>query len=131
MSVYFAKVGRYIKVGFSENPERRVRNLFKSSTRYDVPFDLDVRERRELLLYIPGQLNRERACHEALEDFAAGCEWFIDEPPVREFMAKAAVGVIERVSRPEGEFVPVSGVTPEEERRCADIIDGLFKGWAA
>lgn len=113
MSVYFAKVGRYIKVGFSDNPERRVRNLWKSATRYGRPWDLSVTEVPELLLAVDGDLHAELWCHRALEDYAAGCEWFIDEPGVREFMKKAGDYIARdktpfpKVERPDGEFIPV------------------------
>ena len=124
MSVYFAQVGRYIKVGYSENPERRVANLFKSTTRYNRPWDMPLDADRELLLTIPGDKNTERLCHRALADYAAGCEFFIDEPGVREFMARAAAGDLEPVTRPGGEFVPVHHSQMLPERRAE--LDGLI-----
>lgn len=104
MSVYFAKVGRYIKVGYSSNPERRVANLFKSSTRYARPYDLSASAPRELLLVIDGATDVEHRCHEALGEYAAGCEFFVDEPGVREFMAAAQRGEFPTIVRPEGQF---------------------------
>jgi len=118
MSVYFIKVGRYIKVGYSENPERRCQNLWKSSTRYGRPWDLSLSAPRELLLVIPGSKQTEGACHRALADFAAGCEFFIDEPEVRAFMERATRGAYKRkVVRPAGPFEPVSHEDMLPERR--------------
>lgn len=118
MSVYFIKVGRYIKVGYSQTPERRCAALWKSSARYGRPWDLSVTEPRELLLTIPGSKNDEALCHAALDDFAAGCEWFIDEPQVREFMTKASRGAYPKTRRPAGPFEPVSHEQMLPERRA-------------
>lgn len=119
MSVYFIKVGRYIKVGYSDNPERRCKNLWKSSTRYGRPWDMSLDSPRELLLVIPGSKNTEALCHQALAEFAAGCEWFIDEPEVREFMAATTApgAPIGRIARPAGQFEPVSHEEMLPERR--------------
>lgn len=105
VSVYFAQAGRYIKVGCSDNPERRVRRLFSSDTRYSRPADCPVElSERRLLLVIPGWTDREGECHRALDDFRVVGEFFIDEPGVREFMARAELGDFTPVARPEGEY---------------------------
>ena len=108
MSVYFAKVGRYIKVGFSENPERRVANLFQSSTRYGAPRDIDSTTPRELLAAVDGTKSGERAAHATLADFCVMGEWFMDEPEVREFMAACVAGNgvprAVRIERPAGAY---------------------------
>lgn len=118
MSVYFIKVGRYIKVGYSEDPERRCQNLWRSSTRYGRPWDMSLDSPRELLLSVPGDKAEEYDCHQALRDFAAGCEWFIDEPEVRSFMERAARGHMRRhVKRPAGPFEPVQHWDMLPERR--------------
>jgi hypothetical protein len=124
MSVYFAQVGRYIKVGFSENPERRVARLFTSTTRYNRPWDMPLDAERVLLATIPGDKSTERMCHRALSDYAAGCEFFIDEPGVREFMTRAAAGDFSPVERPGGEFVPVhhSQMLPERRAELDSLI---------
>lgn len=89
--VYFIRVGHYIKVGYSRDPQRRMENLFSSSTRYSRPCDLSVHAKRELLGTIPGDKSDERRVHMALWNFAVGCEWFVDEPPVRDYMARGVV----------------------------------------
>lgn len=126
MSVYFARVGRYIKVGYSENPERRVRNLMKSATRYGLPADLRPDAPRELLAAIPGGLGVEWTCHESLDDFAAGGEFFIDEPPVRGFIAEAQAGRFPVVTRDGGPFVPVDLTTDEDRAALTRALNCMF-----
>jgi hypothetical protein len=127
MTVYFARVGDYIKVGVSTNPVRRVKNLFQSSTRYGRPADCPLDAPRELLATMPGWLNEEAACHAALSEYAAGGEFFIDEPPVRKFIADAIAGSMYKVPRAAGEFIPASHVTPEQEAHLAGVIANLFR----
>lgn len=107
MSVYFARVGRYIKVGFSENPERRAARLFASATRYGAPKDIGAGTPRELIGFVPGHLNEERTAHAALNDFRVTGEWFIDEPEVRDYIRRCLAAddvATSRVVRPAGEF---------------------------
>lgn len=90
MSVYFIACGGFIKVGFSDNPERRVKNLFQSGSRYTAPrAAFEARAERTLLRSIEGDKDTERTIHRALEDFYAGCEWFVDEPQLRDWIAAA------------------------------------------
>lgn len=137
MSVYFIRAGRYIKVGYSTNPERRFRRLFASGTRYTVPEDCPTGlADRELLRYIDGDTGTEARIHEALSDFAAGLEWFIDEPEVRAFIATAEdAAEYERVVRPGGEFSPpydeTRDLSPEDQERLRHALDGMFAVRAA
>lgn len=124
MSVYFIKVGRYIKVGYSRDPERRCQRLWASSTRYSRPWDLSLQEPRELLLVIDGDLGTEWKCHTMLSDYYAVGEWFIDEPGVREFMAAAQRGEYPEMERPGGRFEPVPHEQMLPERRAE--IDRLL-----
>lgn len=127
MSVYFAQVGRYIKVGFSYNPERRVKNLWKSETRYSRPLDCPL-DAPVLLAIAPGGRGEESLCHLALEDFAAGGEFFVDEPPVRAFIPEAQAGRYHRVPREAGEFEPLSTVTWEDQLECARVMSEIWAG---
>ena len=135
MSVYFAQVGRYIKIGYSENPERRVRRLFASETRYGAPKDAPTSlAERTLLKVIDGGEGTERAVHLALDDFRVMGEWFIDEPEVRDFIATAEGGLrsYPRVVRPLGEFDrdadPVLGMSPEERAQLQAVMSNWFSG---
>lgn len=88
MSVYFIACGGFIKVGFSNSPQRRTANLFRSSSRYSAPrAAYEARGTQALLRAIDGDKTTEYVIHEALSDFRAGCEWFVDEPAVRGFIA--------------------------------------------
>ena len=54
MSVYFIQLGRYLKVGYSETPERRHRRLFSGTTSYSAPWDCPRGlADRTLLGYVP------------------------------------------------------------------------------
>lgn len=117
MSVYFAKIDRYIKIGFSENPERRVARLWQSGTRYGRPWDCPMAE-PVLLLAINGDKPLEARCHEALSDYYATREWFIDEPGVRDFMAQAERGRFPVVVRPGGPFEPADWTAASKDRRA-------------
>lgn len=87
MSVYFIRVGRYFKIGASEDAERRFQKLHQGGTRYTFPVDASMAlEDRELYRVIDGWKSDEHSIHIALDDFAVGLEWFLDEPQVREFI---------------------------------------------
>ena len=80
MSVYFIRLGKYLKVGYSENPERRFRRLFAGSTSYAAPWDCPRKlSERTLLGYVPGTKDDERDAHDALADFGVGCEFYLAE----------------------------------------------------
>lgn len=115
MSVYFIAVGPYIKVGYSRNPEQRCVNLFSGNTHYVAPWDAPRdRAARMLLGDVAGTLADEGRAHDALRDYSTGAEFFLDEPPVRDFIARClAAGrvLVERVHRPDGHAVHV-GPTP-------------------
>lgn len=88
MSVYFIACGGFIKVGFSENPERRAVRLFSSTSRYSAPrAAYEARGGQALLGYIEGDKTTEARLHAALDDYSVGCEWFIDEPELRDYLA--------------------------------------------
>jgi hypothetical protein len=130
MSVYFAQVGPYIKIGYSENPDRRVRNLMASATRYGAPKGTPTRRcERHLIRSIRGSKNTEALIHQALADFCAGNEWFVDEPEVRDFIANVECATEYRsVVRPVGEYYSPMEIGPDEARQLRKVLDGLFDG---
>lgn len=103
--VYFAQVGPYIKVGFSRNPEQRVRRLFSSATEPPPDTPRGIAHRR-LLRTVPGDLSAERGAHTALDDFRVKTEWYLDEPEVRAFIETFESGQRDRVVRPAGVYEP-------------------------
>lgn len=88
MSIYFIACGGFIKVGYSADPAKRTANLFRSSSRYAAPAAAyEARGTQTLLGHIDGEKSSERALHIALRDYAAGAEWFVDEPELRVYLA--------------------------------------------
>lgn len=116
MSVYFIQLGRYLKVGYSETPERRHRRLFSGTTSYSAPWDCPRGlADRTLLGYVPGGKDDEGQAHRALDDFAVGCEFYLAEHPVLEYVQRClATGVIDprRVDRADGPVDRVGQVPP-------------------
>lgn len=110
MSVYFIQAGRYFKIGYAEDAQRRFENLHKSGTRYTFPADASwAPEDRTLYRVIDGDKSREQAVHLALDGFSVGLEWFLDEPEVRDFIDSLPVEMDRRdrevladVDRPGG-----------------------------
>lgn len=106
MSVYFIRCGRYVKVGYSEDAGRRFCNLHRGTTRYTFPADAPTDPAcRELVKVIEGEKDDERTIHLALDEFSVGLEWYLDEQPVRDFIAAVefnAKGIYPRVTREGG-----------------------------
>ena len=119
--VYFLRVGHYIKIGWSEDPERRAANIWKSGTRYARPSDLSIHADRELLATMPGEKDDERRVHLALWDFAVGCEFFVDEPPVRDFIDRVVAG------RPITHVIRTGGQVPFPEVAIQEWLDDMSR----
>lgn len=133
MSIYFAQVGPHIKIGFSVSPERRVRNLMASATRYGRPDGTPTgRADRVLLKTIPGGLSTERAVHAALDDYAVGGEWFVDEPAVRAYIATVtANGPFEPLTREGGPafdgYDETRDLSSEDQAALRVVLDGMLR----
>jgi hypothetical protein len=99
MSVYFAKVGRFIKVGESDNPVRRVQRLRSDASA--KPFDLDRSAPVELLHVVEdADRGEEFQAHAALACFRVCGEWFLDVAPVRAYMTSGSLEAsVERTRR--------------------------------
>lgn len=89
MSVYAISCAGLLKIGFSDDPQKRTANLFKSSSRYAAPVAAFAARGTQTLAVVIERATKcdERAIHEALDDFSIGAEWFVDEPPVRDLLA--------------------------------------------
>lgn len=75
MSVYVAQVGAHIKVGYSDNPVRRVKNMMQGAVAR--PVMLDRKAERVLIGTFDGaSLDDERLLHESLADHHCMREWF-------------------------------------------------------
>lgn len=116
MSVYFIRLGKYVKVGYSETPERRFRRLFSSGTGYSAPWDCPRGlADRTLIGHVRGSKDDEGAAHRALEDFLVGCEFYLAEQPVLDYAATCLrAGAVNRshVPRAAGPAESVGQVPP-------------------
>lgn len=65
MSIYFIRSGNYIKIGYADDPARRLKELQTAN-----PGEL------EILGIAPGNVAREREIHIIFADFRANGEWF-------------------------------------------------------
>lgn len=65
MSVYFIRSGNYIKIGYAEQPRRRLKELQTGNP-----------EKLQLLGTVPGGPDREREIHHLFNDFRVKGEWF-------------------------------------------------------
>ena len=132
MSVYFAQVGHYIKIGYSANPERRVRNLFKSTTRYGAPADCptDIAS-RHLIRAIDGTKDDEGRIHRALSDYCVGLEWYADEPALRDYIANVEqtddeYPVLTRLEGPVRASYDEADLSDESAALLAQALSTLF-----
>lgn len=74
-SVYFARCGRYVKIGFADDPARRIRHLFDG--KLICPEDIDCAQRVELLHTIPDcRIRDERLIHSLFAAHHVAGEWF-------------------------------------------------------
>ena len=105
MSVYVIECAGLLKIGYSENPERRTERLLTSGSRYSAPrAAYEARGTQRLVHVIDGATKwDERAIHDALEDYSIGCEWFVNEPAVWTLLETFKRGDLPAmVARPQG-----------------------------
>lgn len=81
--IYFVQGvdGGPVKIGWSENPEKRLEQLQAASP-----------DQLRILDYIIGDRHHERALHGRLSEYRLRGEWFDDCPPVREAIAEVMRG---------------------------------------
>lgn len=79
MSVYFAAVGGYVKIGYSADPIGRTSTVTVNAKRpTDVPRGADA----QLIGWVPGERDEEARWHRSFAaDHVAG-EWFYIDPDV-------------------------------------------------
>lgn len=92
MSVYFAAVRGYVKVGYSAKPWVRVGTTTRDTT--IKPDDVRKSDDVDLIGWFPGDRAVERSTHDALAEHLVCGEWFVDHPDVREFLRAQADAVL-------------------------------------
>ena len=91
MSVYFAKSGDYIKIGYSANPAQRAQSITRLATR---PAAIKYKDPVELIGWVPGNMWREGVYHAQHIDRRVAGEWFsLDVDYVRELIWQDPRGV--------------------------------------
>lgn len=84
MSVYFARVRGYVKVGYSADPVKRIQTVARHRSALK-PCDISPDDHVDLLGFYRGSRLDERRAHVALEAHRAVGEWFWDDPEVEAF----------------------------------------------
>lgn len=77
--VYFLRRGRLVKIGFTKNPEQRIRNL-----------ELQAGQKVKVLGIFPGTYQDESTLHKRFKQYREIGEWFRNEGEVKAF-ARAPV----------------------------------------
>lgn len=77
MAVYFAEACGYIKIGFSTNPLGRVGSITRLGKR---PADIPESAHADLLGWVPGGRDEEKAMHARFADRRVDGEWFSIDP---------------------------------------------------
>lgn len=129
MSVYFIACGGFVKVGYSDNPERRTAKLFSSTSRYSAPrAAYNARGSQELLGHIEGCKVMESRLHDALDDYAVGCEWFVDEPALRSYLSALVddqedFALLERVAGPARQTTPLTELGGHNDELAMQLLE--------
>lgn len=92
MSVYFARVKSYVKIGYSVNPESRATTITTGSCL--KPNDVFYGDEINLLGWVDGDRKREREIHARFADLRIVGEWFWDTDEFDTFIADDPRGVI-------------------------------------
>ena len=89
--VYFFRCGPYIKIGYSIDPTRRLREI-RTGIGTKVPDDID-RARTVLVQTEPGGRSRERDLHQRFKHLHHWGEWFTEAPELTDYINALDQGV--------------------------------------
>lgn len=92
MSVYFAQVKGYIKIGYSAKPWVRIGTTTRDTT--IKPDDVRASDDVSLIGWFPGDRKVEKLTHEHLADHQVAGEWFTDCDEVRAYLRSQADAVL-------------------------------------
>jgi hypothetical protein len=79
--VYVMECPPLLRIGFSANPQKRLRNLFT-----DIPDVEGIADTLEVLATIPGGFDEERKLQHALDEWKYCGSWYIDCRELRAFL---------------------------------------------
>ncbi len=91
MSVYFARVRGYVKIGYSAKPESRVGTITTGTCL--KPEDVTYGDSIDLYGWIPGDRKAERAIHRRFASLHVMGEWFWDDDAYDELIEADPLGV--------------------------------------
>lgn len=92
MSVYFARVKGYVKIGYSADPAHRMTSIASGSC--VKPDDVSTSDPVDLLGWIPGDRATETAMHRKFGPLGVVGEWFWDDDSYEEFLWGHESGVL-------------------------------------
>jgi hypothetical protein len=92
MSVYFARVRGYVKIGYSANPFRRIQNITGDLCK--KPADIQQDDHVDLFGWYPGDRAAEYVAQASLLKHHVVGEWYWDDPEVEEYFL-AQDGVVD------------------------------------
>jgi hypothetical protein len=84
MSVYFARVKGYVKIGYSADPMKRMSSIAKRSR--TAPADVSPSDEVDPLGWIPGDRSVERRMHMSFGHLHVIGEWFWDDDAFDDFL---------------------------------------------
>lgn len=113
--IYFIRNGRGIKVGFSENVEKRLR-VFRTT----IP-------EIELIATMPGGRGHERALHVMLAEHRMDGEWFRDNEHVRSAIEFAVANGVEELKSVRRTTEPLDETVIKAKRLAEIIMRGRAK----
>lgn len=91
MSVYFARVKGYVKIGFSDDPISRMSTIATGTC--IKPADVNYGDKVDLFGWIPGDRHTEASMHRAFGNLAVTAEWFWDDAAYEELIEAHPFGV--------------------------------------
>src|SRR5690625_4084844 len=83
--VYFIRCGNYYKIGRSEEPVTRLKQIRRATKRHTAPEDLDL-QAATLEATEPGGSTREAELHRQFAHLSVGSEWFRVAPELTEYV---------------------------------------------
>lgn len=81
--LYFMRCGNYIKIGVSQDPQRRLTQIRGGSSL--IPVGMDYRQ-AELVRVVPGAGNREYPTHWKFAHLRHTGEWFTETPELTDYI---------------------------------------------